>query len=151
MLTYVTTHSRTADMQYIPKDKLLILFDGVCDLCNGFVRFVIDRDAQDVFRFASLQSDIGQQFIKNKNLDPSKTDTIILVTANGDYNIKSTAVLKIVKRFGGLWSLAQLLWLLPVFIRNLAYDFVAKNRYKWFGKKDSCMIPTEELKAKFIA
>lgn len=137
-------------IENLPKDKKIILFDGVCNLCNDSVLKVIKHDKSDAFVFTSLQSDIGQQIIKHIGIDTSKTDSIILYEPNISYDVKSTAALKIMKEFGGFWSLMQVFWIFPGPIRNVVYDYIAKNRYKWFGKKESCMIPTPELKAKFL-
>jgi len=130
-------------------EKKIILFDGVCNLCNGSVVFIIKRDKKDVFRFAALQSEIGQELISKLKIDTSKTDSIILVT-NDSYASKSTAALKIARELSGGYPLLYAFMIIPVFIRNFVYDIIAKNRYRWFGKKESCMIPTPELKAKFL-
>ena len=137
-------------IENLPKDKKIILFDGVCNLCNDSVLKVIKHDKNNAFVFTSLQSDIGKQIINHIKIDTSKTDSIILYEPNVSYDIKSTAALKIMKEFGGFWNLTQLFWIFPEPIRNIVYDYIAKNRYKWFGKKESCMIPTPELKSKFL-
>ena len=137
-------------IENLPKDKKIILFDGVCNLCNDSVLKVIKNDKNNVFMFTSLQSNIGQEIIKHIGIDISKVDSIILYEPNVSYTIKSTAALKIINEFGGVWSLMQFFWIFPESIRNIVYDYIAKNRYKWFGKKESCMIPTPELKAKFL-
>ena len=131
--------------------KKLILFDGVCNLCNGAVLYVIKRDKKDVFRFASLQSDLAHQFIKERGIDTNTTDSIILIEPGVAYYTRSTAALEIAKEFGGIWNLLRPFhYILPVRLRDAIYDFVARNRYRWFGKKDSCMIPTPELRARFV-
>jgi len=130
-------------------DKKIVLFDGVCNLCNNSVVFIIKRDKNDVFRFAALQSDIGVEMTKKLNIDTSKTDSIILVEGNS-YSVKSTAALKIARHLKGGYPLLYGFMILPAFFRNWVYDLIAKNRYQWFGKKESCMIPTPELKAKFL-
>ena len=137
-------------MLQLPKDKSLILFDGVCNLCNTSVLYVIKHDAKNRFLFAPLQSNIGQQIIAKYNLDTSKTDSIILYTPDKGLKVKSTAALHIARRLGLPNNLLSVFLIIPAFIRNWVYDFIAKNRYKWYGKKDNCMIPTPELKAKFI-
>ncbi|MCH3882640.1 MULTISPECIES: thiol-disulfide oxidoreductase DCC family protein [Tenacibaculum] len=137
-------------MMNIPKGKKLILFDGVCNLCNNAVLKIIKFDKHHIFVFASLQSNIGQEITNHLKIDVTKIDSIILVEENYSYTIKSSAALKIAANFGGFWKMTQLFWVFPSVIRNLVYDFIAKNRYKWFGKKESCMIPTKELKSKFI-
>ena len=100
--------------------------------------------------FTSLQSDMGKQIIDHIKVDTSKIDSIILYEPGISYDVKSTAALKIMKEFRGVWSLSQLFWIFPETFRNIVYDYIAKNRYKWFGKKESCMIPTPELKNKFL-
>ncbi|WP_430408506.1 thiol-disulfide oxidoreductase DCC family protein [Kordia sp.] len=134
----------------LPKDKKIVLFDGVCNLCNGFVNKIIARDKNDTFRFASLQSGIGIAIQKHLQLDTTKLDSVILYEPSVAYYHKSTAALKIMKEFGGAWSLMQVFMILPKFLRDGVYNIIAKYRYKWFGQKDSCMIPTPELKAKFL-
>lgn len=131
------------------KSKKIILFDGVCNLCNNSVVFIIKRDKKDVFRFAAIQSDEGQKLIKDHDINTSKTDSIILIEEN-QCSVKSTAALKIAKHLKGAYPLLYGFIILPTFFRNWVYDIIAKNRYKWFGKKDNCMIPTPELKSKFL-
>ena len=130
--------------------KKIILFDGVCNLCNGVVQFIIKRDKKDLFRYAALQSDIGNQLVNERAIDTSKVDSIILVEPGMAYYIKSDAALEIFKTFGGLWTLVSVFQWIPKSIRDIVYDFIARNRYKWFGRKDQCMIPTPELQAKFL-
>ncbi len=133
-----------------PENKKIVLFDGVCNLCNNFVQTIIKHDKKDIYRFASLQSEYGQQVQKHLGIDSSKIKSIILYEPNVAYFHKSEAAIEIIKSFGGAYSLMGLLKIFPNFIGNAVYDFVAFNRYKWFGKTDSCMIPTAELKAKFL-
>lgn len=132
------------------KGKKIILFDGVCNLCNGAIQFVIKRDKKDTFRYAPLQSTIGAQMISERGIDTSKTDSIILVEPGVAYYTKSEAALEIANEFGGAWKLLQVFKWVPATLRDLIYDFVARNRYRWFGRKDACMIPTPELQAKFL-
>lgn len=134
----------------IPNGKKVILFDGVCNLCNDSVIKVIKKDKKNVFLFTALQSDVGQKIIEKIGIDTSKIDSIILYESNGNFHIKSSAALRVMNEFSGLWKLTQIFRILPAAFNNIFYDFVARNRYKWFGKKDSCMIPTPELKAKFL-
>ncbi|MCK0158198.1 thiol-disulfide oxidoreductase DCC family protein [Cellulophaga sp. F20128] len=132
------------------KDKKIILFDGVCNLCDNAVQFIIKHDKKDSFRFATLQGDTGQKFISDRNIDTTQVDSIILIEPGVAYYTKAEAALKIGKHFGGIW---QLLWIfeqLPSSFNDFIYDYIAKNRYKWYGKKEACMIPTPELKAKFL-
>ena len=134
----------------IPEDKKIILFDGVCNLCNGAVQFIIKRDKKDVFRFGALQSDAGQAIVKERGIDTSNVDSIILIEPNVAYYVRSTAALKIAYQFGGLWKALKIFEWMPVRFRDAIYNLVARNRYKWFGKRESCMIPTPDLRAKFL-
>jgi predicted DCC family thiol-disulfide oxidoreductase YuxK len=131
------------------ENKKIILFDGVCNLCNGSVVFIIKRDKKDVFRFAAIQSEEGQKLIEKYQIDTSKVDSILLLDGE-NYSAKSTAALKIARHLKGGYPLLYGFMILPAFFRNWVYDIIARNRYKWFGKKESCMIPTPELKEKFI-
>ena len=131
------------------KKHKIILFDGVCNLCNSSVVFAIKRDKSDVFRFAALQSEIGEQLTSKYNIDTSKTDSIILIDGEKYYE-KSSAALHIAKYLSGGWPLLYSFIILPKFIRDSVYNIIAKNRYKWYGKKESCMIPTPELRSKFL-
>lgn len=130
-------------------EKKIILFDGVCNLCNSSVLFVIKRDSKDQFRFAALQSEIGHSLATKHHIDTTQVDSIMLIQENKVY-VKSSAALHIARYLSGAYPLFFLFMLIPTFIRNWVYDYVAKNRYKWFGKKDQCMIPTVELKSKFL-
>lgn len=134
----------------IPENKDLILFDGVCNLCSSSVQYVIERDHKNKYVFAALQSDIGKEIIEKYKIDPSKTDSILLYRKDKGVVSKSTAALLIAKHLGFPTNLLYVFLIVPAFIRNMVYDYVAKNRYKWYGKKESCWIPTPELKAKFI-
>ncbi|WP_040281977.1 thiol-disulfide oxidoreductase DCC family protein [Psychroserpens damuponensis] len=136
----------------LPKNKQLILFDGVCNLCNSSVLYVIKRDKKNKFLFAPLQSNIGNDIIKKFSIDTTKTDSILLYNPIKEtLTYKSTAALLITKHLGFPTNLLAVFLITPAFIRNWVYNFIAKNRYKWYGKKESCMIPTPELKSKFIA
>jgi predicted DCC family thiol-disulfide oxidoreductase YuxK len=130
-------------------DHKIILFDGVCNLCNGAVNFVIERDKKKVFKFAALQSEIGQELTSKFNIDTLKVDSIILIDGEKHYE-KSTAALRIARELSGAYPLLYGFMVLPGFLRNAVYDYIARNRYKWFGKKESCMIPTPELKSRFL-
>jgi len=134
----------------LPKNKKIVIFDGVCNLCNSSVLKVIKNDKKNTFLFAALQSKSGQEIINYLKIDISKIDSIILYEPGVSYDIKSTAVLKVMNDFGGLWFLTQAFFIFPKGLRNFIYDYIAKNRYKWFGKKESCMIPTPKLLIKFL-
>lgn len=136
----------------IPKSKQLILFDGVCNLCNSSVLYVIKNDTKNQFLFAPLQGEIGQEIINAFNIDVLQTDSILLFDpkAHRIYS-KSTAALRIAKQLKFPNTLMSIFFIVPTGIRNWIYDYIARNRYKWFGKKEACMIPTPELQAKFMA
>jgi predicted DCC family thiol-disulfide oxidoreductase YuxK len=134
----------------IPKNKKVILFDGVCNLCNNAVKIVIKFDQKNTFLFAAIQSKSGKKIIEYLDIDTSKTDSIILYEPGVSYEIKSTAALNVMNGFGGIWRITTLAFIFPKVFRDFIYDYIAKNRYKWFGKKDNCMIPTTALKAKFL-
>ena len=114
------------------------------------VQWVIKRDRHDVFRFAPIQGKIGAALMQEHKIDPVDTDSIILIPSSGEAALRSTAVLKIGKALGGIYKLAAVCFIIPRFLRDKIYDWVARNRYKWYGKRDQCMIPTPELKAKFL-
>jgi predicted DCC family thiol-disulfide oxidoreductase YuxK len=126
----------------------VILFDGICNLCNGAVQFVINRDAGEKFRFASLQSSIGKTYLKQFELT-ADVYSIILIKNDRVFD-KSSAALEIAKDLSGLWPAFYAFKIFPKYIRDSIYDYIAAHRYKWFGKKDECMIPTPELKTRFL-
>lgn len=128
----------------------VIFFDGVCNLCTGSVQFIIKHDPKQYFRFASLQSELGQQFLQQKGLSADTFDSFI-VWENGKYYTESTAALRVTKKLNGLWPGLYAFILLPAFIRNSVYRLIARNRYRWFGKKEACWIPTAELNSLFIS
>ena len=134
----------------LPINKKIIIFDGVCNLCNNTVLKVIKYDKKNIFLFTALQSDKGKEIINHLGIDLSKVDSIILYEPGISYDIKSTAALKIMQEFKGFWVLNRLFLMTPEYVRNVIYDFIAKKRYKWFGKRENCMIPTPELNAKFL-
>jgi predicted DCC family thiol-disulfide oxidoreductase YuxK len=127
----------------------IILFDGVCNLCNSTVNFIIDHDRGNQFRFASLQSDYGQNIIKRFNLTDQYLNTLVLIEGEKVY-LRAVAVLRILKHLGGIYRLAYIFIIIPTPILNFFYNIVAKYRYRWFGKRDTCRIPDELLKQKFI-
>ena len=127
----------------------LILFDGVCNFCNFWVRFVIKRDKKKRIKFSTLQSEIAKKLATEHQIDLSKMDSVIFIE-NGVAYTQSTAALRICKYLDGGWILLTGLLIIPAFIRNMLYNWVAKNRYKWFGKKEECMIPTFEDRKRFL-
>jgi predicted DCC family thiol-disulfide oxidoreductase YuxK len=127
----------------------VVLFDGVCNLCNGYVNWLIDHDKNNLFKFASLQSNAGKKLVNQLGLQGNYLDTIVLYD-NGKGYTHSTAVLRILKQLNGIYSLAVIFFIVPAYIRNKVYNMVARNRYKWFGKRDTCRVPTPELKNRFL-
>ena len=127
----------------------VIFFDGVCNLCNSSVQFVIKRDPKANFRFASLQSDLAKQLLPKGLSEDDNLQSIVMLSGDTVYT-KSTAALRVAKKLSGLWPVLYLFMLIPKFLRDAVYDFIARNRYKWFGKKDECMIPTPEMKERFL-
>jgi len=136
------------DLQQPPHP--VIFFDGVCNLCTGSVQFIIKHDPKQYFRFASLQSELGQQFLQQNGLSADTFDSFI-VWENGKYHTESTAALRVARKLSGLWPGLYVFILLPAFIRNSVYRLVARNRYRWFGKKETCWVPTAELNGLFIS
>lgn len=127
----------------------VVLFDGVCNLCNGSVQFIIRRDPAGRFRFASLQSEAGQALLRRHGLDPEDLFSVILVE-DGRVHSRSDAALRIAGGLSGGWRAAGALRVVPRPLRDLVYGLVARNRYRWFGRRDACMIPTPELRARFL-
>ena len=130
-------------------EKTVVLFDGVCNLCNGSVLFIIKRDAQAKFKFASLQSDYGAAQMKRFNIQAHALNSVLLIKNDRLFQ-KSNAALEIASMLDGLWPALYAFKIVPLFIRDFIYDWIAKNRYHWFGKNEACMIPTPAMKARFI-
>lgn len=126
----------------------VLLFDGVCNLCTGSVQFIIKRDPTKKFRFASLQSEFGQQVLAQHQLNTDTFDSLVLLEGGKIYQ-RSTAALRIARQLSGTWPMLYAFIIVPAFIRNAVYDFIARNRYKWFGKKEACWLPNPDLQALF--
>ncbi len=133
----------------IEQDQHILLFDGVCNLCNRLVQFVIRRDPQGKFYFASLQSVRGQQLLQKHHLSTHDLDSFVYIRGNR-CDTKSTAALHLFKELGGWWRLLYGFILFPRPLRDAVYNWIAKNRYRWFGKQETCMIPTPEMKKRFL-
>ena len=127
----------------------VVLFDGVCNFCEGSVRFIIDRDPQGMFRFASLQSETGLRLAREHGGDASELNTMMLIQEGKLYK-RSGAALRIARGLRFPWFLAWAFIVVPPFIRDALYGIVARNRYRWFGKKETCMIPTPEIRERFL-
>ena len=130
-------------------NKLIILFDGVCNLCNSSVNFIIKHDTKEQFLFASLQSDAAKEILLQFSTKKLTLDSIILIDDSNIYE-KSSAALQISKHLNGGYKLLYGFIIIPKFIRDWVYDIIAENRYKWFGKKEKCMIPTSEIRNRFL-
>jgi predicted DCC family thiol-disulfide oxidoreductase YuxK len=136
-------------LKKLNKSHNILLFDGVCNLCNGFVQFVIKKDKADKIKFASLQSAAGQKLLLRHHLPTTQFQSFVYIKENKIF-LKSTAALNLMKDIGGIWKLLYAFIIVPTFIRDFVYSIVAKNRYKWFGKQSSCIMPTKELMNKFL-
>ncbi len=139
-------------MNELHKGDPIILFDGVCNLCNGFVKTLIKADKMAIFKFLPLQSPIAKKLLARTNLDPDLIDrlnTVVLITGNNGY-AKSKAVLEVIRRLNYPWRLLIIAAVLPEKVLNILYDFIARNRYGWFGKKETCMIPSADIMDRFI-
>jgi predicted DCC family thiol-disulfide oxidoreductase YuxK len=133
----------------VEANESIILFDGVCNLCNRSVQFIIRRDKKNRFRFAAIQGKTGQSLMQQFQLTQNEINSFLLIEGQKIYT-RSTAALRVFRQLGGLWSLLYVFIIVPPFIRDVIYNWVARNRYKWYGKRDACMIPSDELKSKFL-
>lgn len=133
----------------IPKDKPILLFDGVCNLCNGFVQFIIKNDPNAKFRFAALQSEVGQQLLQEAKMSMNDLNTVVFYDEEKFYT-HSDVGLRVARHLGGWWTSFLIFKIIPKSLRDGIYNWIAKNRYRWFGKRESCIIPTAELKARFL-
>ena len=127
----------------------IILFDGVCNFCNSAVNFALARDKKRGIKFAPLQSNAGQALLKEYNLPTEEMKSFVFID-NGVAYTRSTAAIKVCSHLSGLWPMSKAFLIVPKFIRDGLYEWIAKNRYKWFGKKESCMIPTPEVRERFL-
>jgi predicted DCC family thiol-disulfide oxidoreductase YuxK len=134
----------------LPRNKKYILFDGVCNLCNNAVQFVIKKDGKDIFRFISLQSELGQNILYHLELNPQAMNSIVLFIPESLYYTKAKAIIRIGEELGGIFTFAKLLRCIPSFISNFIYGYIARNRYRWYGKKSSCMIASKQINNKFL-
>ena len=132
-----------------PDDGAVILFDGVCNLCSGFVQFVVPRDTEDKYRFASLQSDVGRELLAEHDLPVDELESVVLLEDGESYQ-KSAAIIRIAAGLGGAYRLLSPFRYVPRSLRDWVYDFVAEHRYQWFGKKDRCMIPSGDVESRFL-
>lgn len=131
------------------KEKPVIFFDGMCNYCNRWVNFTIRQDKKKKFLFSTLQSSLGKEILQKNDLRPEDPESFIL-RDQGKLYFKSSAALRIAARLPWYWKWTQVLWIFPRFIRDGVYDIIAKNRYKWWGKRNECMVPAPELKERFL-
>lgn len=129
----------------------VVFFDGVCNLCNGTVQFILDHDKREQFRFAPLQSEAAEKLLAGRGLakDREALDSVILLEGDKVYE-RSDAALRIARRLGGLWSALYVFIVIPRFLRDAVYKLIARNRYRWFGRTEQCRVPTPELRARFL-
>jgi predicted DCC family thiol-disulfide oxidoreductase YuxK len=132
----------------LPDGKALVLFDGYCNLCNGAVQFILKRDKKEHFYFASLSWPVAEPVLQSSD-ELKDVDSIILYDGERVYT-RSSAALRISSYMGGLWPLFNVFWIMPKFFRDPVYNFIARNRYKWFGKKDTCMMPDSDVSHRFL-
>ncbi len=132
-----------------PIVNAVVLFDGVCNLCNSSVQFIIKRDPKSNIHFSALQSNYGKEQLNKFNIPASSFESIVLIK-NGKMYQRSNAVLEICRLMGAMWPALYVFKIIPAFIRDWMYNWIANNRYRWFGRKDECMIPTPALKARFL-
>ena len=138
--------------------KPVILFDGVCNFCNAIVKFIIRQDKKNVFLFCALQSDSGKRLLKQYNINWKQTDSFVVIenarpddpVGRGKAHQKSNAALILYNKLPWYWKWTQIFWIVPKIIRDGVYNFIANNRYRWFGKKEECMIPTPEMRERFL-
>ena len=128
----------------------IILFDGVCNLCNNSVQRVIRNDKRGIFKFAAMQSPVGQELLSKHGLGGGHVPDSIVYINRGKAYVRSTAVLRTARKMDGAYPLAFSLLIIPRFLRDAVYDLVARNRYRWFGKQETCIIPTPELRSRFL-
>ncbi len=126
-----------------------ILFDGVCNFCNGSVNFILARDPRKTFRFAPLQGPTGRRVLAALGLSADELETMILVIGSGHYT-RSTAALQIARRLRFPWPLLAVLLIVPACLRDIGYRVLARNRYRWFGKREVCMVPSPEIRWRFL-
>jgi predicted DCC family thiol-disulfide oxidoreductase YuxK len=132
-----------------PEEKKIVLFDGVCNLCTNSVQFILKRDKKNQFLFGSLQGNYGRDILQKYQLPADNFNSFMLLEGTELYT-RSTGALRMLKYLGGVWSLLYIFIIIPKFIRDGVYNLVARNRYKWFGKQNECMVPTPDLKARFL-
>lgn len=135
--------------------RTVILFDGVCNLCNASVQFILRRDTRRLFQFASMQSEAGQRLLQQVGLSSTDMDTFVVVEQAEDGSssriyTRSEAAIQVVSKLRQPWPLVRLVWWVPRPIRDGLYSWVSRNRYRWFGKRQTCMVPTPDIRERFL-
>ena len=144
-------HIQPHTLAQLPPDTALLLFDGVCNFCDGAVRFFLDRDPHRRLVFASLQSDLGQQILRETGMDTEQLGSLVLVEPDGSVYLKSEGALRAGGKLAGVWSaLSRVARWVPRLVRDGVYDFIARNRYRWFGRMDACRLPTPDERTRFV-
>ncbi|WFA82798.1 thiol-disulfide oxidoreductase DCC family protein [Paenibacillus amylolyticus] len=139
----------TANQTDVHQGHPIVLVDGVCHFCQGLTKWIIKRDPEGKYHFASLQSDVAKELLAKGNLSTDSMDTFVLIE-NGKYYTRSTAALRLAKGLKFPYPLLYVFIIIPKYIRNAVYNWVARNRYRWFGKDEACMLPTPEIKDRFL-
>lgn len=137
-------------MNYKDLQQPVLFFDGVCNLCSAAVQFIMQRDSKQQFMFASLQSKPGMQAIQETGMTGNAEPGSIILYYKGHYYLRSAAMLKIARLLGGIWPVFSVLYILPAFLRNAVYNLIARNRYRWFGRKNECMVPAPQNMKRFL-
>ena len=127
----------------------IIVFDGACVLCNRWVQFIVQNDVRKQFKFASMQSERGRRLLHEQGLNPDDPSSLLLIDESGAH-MDSDAIIRVISRFGGMWKLVAVLRILPSFLRDATNRCIARNRYPWFGKHETCMVPTQDIADRFI-
>ena len=130
-------------------DQRIVFFDGVCNLCQRSVQFILTHDPKAIFSFASLQGEVAKKILSSHQLDAEKMNSLVLLE-NGHVYIRSTAALRVAKQLSGIWTILYVFIIVPPFIRDAVYDWIARNRYRWFGKQETCWLPRTEWKDRFL-
>lgn len=136
--------------ELLVQKKKIILFDGECNLCDRSVQILLKNDPRDIFRFASLQSSFGKKIQGEYGIDSSRIDSVVLIDNYIHYKSKTTAIFSMTKSMGKIWPLFNIFSFIPRFIRDTIYTYITKNRYEWFGKRNTCMIMTDDIRYKFL-
>ena len=131
------------------RDQRIVFFDGVCNLCQRSVQFILTHDPKAIFSFASLQGEVAKKILSSHQLDAGKMNSLVLLE-NGHVYIRSTAALRVAKQLSGIWTILYVFIIVPPFIRDAVYDWIARNRYRWFGKQETCWLPRTEWKDRFL-